>query len=294
MAQNSVTWEDLCPADGASLTIRFDWHDDFSSWRLDELTGDIEEAAALLTRAGVEVKNVSSLYDLESYPTALRGLYLKENSTDSDVRKGLLLADLLDIGYELQGLDASDQYESTVERVVETLEAWESRPGWYFTDDDWEVSAVDAWESAVKHRNGLGDRWSITFTDSDIELPNGVVVKRIAADKPLRKVFDEITVDFAYVDDMSGVATALTKILPDSYEQIAQAVCDLAAGRRMDVTPETIDKLGAMSALYSDEAFSVIIDTASRLAEDWFGTESELLIAAESLVDLPSETSVMM
>lgn len=286
MAQNEP-WEEYRPSDGSPITISFDWHDDHSSWRLEDVAGSLTESRALLQRAGIEVDEANNVYALRPVVEALRGLYRNTNLTDAEVRRGLHLADDLDFGHDVESFDASDSYESIVEHVTELLDAWDARRGWMFTEDEWEVTASDAWEAAQRSRYGLGDRWSITITDDDVELPNGVTVKRLDPGPERSKLFDEISIDFAYVDDKSGVAQAISVIPVEHCDRIAQAVCDLAAGRNMEIDSTTIEKLAALVAIRNESELEAIIETATRLSDGWVGTETELLTASEALAGSP-------
>ncbi len=285
MSNIDSTWESLRPSDGSSLTISFDWNEDHSSWRLEELSNEITEAMEILETSGHTTDRPTSIYDLDPITSLLRRLHRGEAVTDATVRRALALADQLELG-DIASDDANFQYESLIEHVTELIEAWDRHNTWIYIDDEWDVTAQRLFDRCREHRNGLGDRWRITFDDDSIELPDGTVVYGL---RPLRhqvKLFDEIVIDFAYVDeqDHAGIAKAVMNLDATAADVVGQAVCDLAAGRRMEIDTDVANTIIRIVQHHDIDALEKVIDTASRLADQWAGSETELICAAEALL----------
>lgn len=273
------------PSDGSSLKISFDWNDDHSSWRLEELADTITEARATLQAAGHTTEQPTYLDELGTLVASLRGLHRSDLVSDATVRRALALADELDLG-DIWNDDATFEYESVIDHVTELLEAWDDHNTWAYLDEEWDVSAARLFDRCRESRNGLGERWSITFDDDRVELPDGTVVHGLRPEPHQVRLFDEITVDLAYVDeqDQPGIAKAIMGLNDATSELVAAAVCELAAGRQMDIDLDTANTVIRIVQQHDTEELAKVIDTVSRLAEEWSGSESDLLCAAEALL----------
>jgi hypothetical protein len=285
LRNNGLSWESLRPCDGSLIKISFDWNDDHSAWRFEELSNEINEAIEILTSSGLVVQRPSNIYELGPIASLLRNLHRGKAISDSMVRRALKLADELELG-DIYNDDASFEYDCLIERVDEYLEAWDEYNTWIFIQDEWDVSAKKLFDRCREQRNGLGDRWSITLDDDRIELPDGTEVFGLRPMPHQSKLFDEIVIDLAYVDeeDNAGLAKAVMNLELKTANLVAQAICELAAGRKMKIDADTANKIIDIVHRHDADELAKVIDTAARLATHWSGSESELIIASEALL----------
>ena len=281
-----TTWDSWRTSDDSPIKIDFDWNDDHSSWRLEEASELIKESLTILEKAGTPVEMPDHVFGLAEIAKSLRRVHTCDVISDAVVRRSLSLADSLDFGQYCESDDASFNHDCAVDNAAEILEAWDRHQTWTHTDEDWQVSAADLFEKLQKSRNGLGDRWSLTIDEDYVELPDGTVVNGLRPNDVHRKLFDEITVDLAYVDDdkYPSVATAILKVPLELVDRVAQAVCDIAAGREMRLDGDVVEIITAVISRHEIEQFNRIVETAAQLGEEWSGEEQELIIASESLV----------
>jgi len=281
-----TTWDSWRKSDDSTIKICFDWHDDHSSWRLDEAKDTINEAIKILELAGELIENPKYVYDLANIAKSLRRIHVDEKISDAVVRRALNLADLLDFGQYCESDDASFSYECTIENATEILQSWDQHQTWTHTDEDWDVSAVTLFDKQRNSRNGLGDNWSMTIDDDSVELPDGTIIKGIRPSDMHRKLFDEITIDLTYVDEekFPNVAAELLKVPNDLVDRLAQAICNIAAGRELHLDAKLVAVITDVITRHDIEQFERIVETAANLGGQWLGEEHELITASEMLV----------
>lgn len=290
MSASENTWANLRPEDGSALRFSFDWHDDYSSWRFDELTSEIADASAICATAGVTVPVPSNLYDLEPIAETLRGLYVNDAVDDATVRRGLVLADALDIPVSWQSEDTNLAFEDVIADLESAIEVWDDAHAWTFTDDDFDTSATRVFEWAKnRYRDGMGDRWSIELDDDEIRLHEGTVVYGYNPPAAVIELFERLRYDVAYVDDESSVAKVFAFIDPAIVTKLSELIDACANQESFSVNHEDISAMTALIARGHDgEDFERITETIVGLAPDWSQSNADLIRAAESLVVEPT------
>ena len=281
----NTTWDDYRPEDGTALTIDFDWYDDFSSWRLEEMVDQIAEAKDILAKKGIEHGTVNHIGDLEPIVKDLRVIHRDMNIDDATVRKALSLADDLDIRDD--GADASFEYEAVTDNIAEILDAWDDAHPWRFSDDEWDVSAADCFKKCQQSRNGLGDRWSISFHDDRVEMPDGTIVSGLAPDKAVQELVENIDISEYTTSEgeLEAMALAFAKVnvadLP-VFSHFLEIIEDRDMLHRLDGA--AVEALSALIARTPVAQIDVVLEMVEGLALEWSGTLVELLHASETLL----------
>jgi hypothetical protein len=290
MSTSENTWASLRPEDGSAMQFSFDWHDDYSSWRFDELTDEIAEASRICTAAGAKVETPSNLYDLEPIVKTLRGLYVDDTVDDATVRRGLVLADALEIPISWQSEDANLAFEDVIAELEAAIDTWDDAHAWTFTDDDFDTTGARAFEWAKnRYRDGMGDRWSVELDDDEIRLHEGTVVYGYNPPAAVIELFDRLRYDVAYVDDESSVAKVFAFIDPSVVGKLSELIDAFASLGSFSVDHADISAMTALIARgHDDDEFERILETIAGLAPDWSQSNTDLLRAAETLVAEPA------
>jgi hypothetical protein len=269
------------------MQFSFDWHDDYSSWRFDELTDEIAEASRICTAAGAKVETPSNLYDLEPIVKTLRGLYVDDTVDDATVRRGLVLADALEIPISWQSEDANLAFEDVIAELEAAIDTWDDAHAWTFTDDDFDTTGARAFEWAKnRYRDGMGDRWSVELDDDEIRLHEGTVVYGYNPPAAVIELFDRLRYD---VDDESSVAKVFAFIDPSVVGKLSELIDAFASLGSFSVDHADISAMTALIARgHDDDEFERILETIAGLAPDWSQSNTDLLRAAEAFVVEPA------
>ena len=275
-------WSSLRNSDGSPLIISFDWYDDHSGWRLEDLQGQIEEANRMLENAGEKPEKIDSLHELEALVRSLRSLFRNRDVTDAIVRRGLELADDLDVPNDIQSFDSSINYDEAIVYLTEVLEAWDAAHSWTWTEEDWHVSAVAQLEKAQRARDGLGDRWTIRVSDETVELP-GIDIHGFDADETTRAVFDALTALNNEESELGNIASILSKVDKSALNTL-QIFGDCFERADITVQPVTVEKMISVTRSLSDEDLDTVTQTIEALAAEWHDTNEALIETAVALL----------
>ena len=274
-------WSSFRNCDDTPLILSFDYYDDHSSWRLEEMQVSINEAIEIFAKSETPMA-VNSLNDLTALVNALRELHRNENVNDSVVRRALLLADELELPHDIESFDASFEYDSAVEHLIEVLGAWDEANKWIWTSEDWNVTATQQLENIRSNRrDGLGERWTIKISDSLVELPN-VDIFGYNPSNEINSLFDSLTALVYDEPTLGSIAKKLEKmectIVPvlhkfaDSYER-ADIEVDIPTYDNMFFTASNITIVDVDKVVHTIEA----------LAEDWHDAPEMLIKTAAAL-----------
>jgi hypothetical protein len=276
--------ESLPSSDVSSTTIQFDWYDDHSSWRLEELQPSIEKAIAILAANKITFEQPEHLRDLPRIARELRVLHRDRDVEDKVVRTGLELADELDFGDETENCDAQFQYECVVDEVDEALTQWDEAHAWRFTDEGWQIDSLDQFNNEKQSRYGLGDRWSVTIDDDSVELPNGNIVRGYNPSKSKTVLMTEIYNSIYDEDDLGQVA-ALLVALDEAVVPRATELLDAVTNEFDSLEVATVRAVLQVAAdmTLNDLILDQIVETVTALAGEWHQSAGELIFAASSL-----------
>jgi hypothetical protein len=279
-----TTWESLRPSDGSPLVISFDWYEDHSAWRLEELDDSITAALTLLTGADIEVSRPERLYELTGLVEQLRTLHRSNDTSDAAVRRALELADELDLGSDIESFDAQYAYDSDIEYLHEVLDSWDDHNRWRWTDDEYYVYAEKHLERILKSRHGLGERWSVTVFPDRVEFPDGIVVYGHNPDKEQGRLMDLVYGHIDREDDLALVAGPMAALDERSVRRSLVLVEALVAVND-DLDARTVQTVmnTAASTTIADEDLDRIADTVTALAPEWLQQFDELIVAATTL-----------
>lgn len=276
-----TAWSSLRNSDGTPIIISFDWDDDHSGWRLEDLRDSIDEARKLLADAGIETGTVDNLYELGPVARHLRELHRTETISDAVVRRALVLADELDLPDDIGGFDANSNYEDTFVYLREVLEAWDAAHRWAWTSENWNVTAVDELERLCRGRYGLGDRWTVRVSDGLVELP-GTDIEGANPDRATASIFDVFTATNYDDGQLGQIAAKLVHVDPSLHENL-QKFADTFERIDVDIRPDTVDKVVNVVATIDTDRIDQIIETIERLGEDWYDSTAALIDTAVSL-----------
>jgi hypothetical protein len=275
-------WSSLRNSDGTPLIYHFDWYDDHSSWRLEELENFIVQALELLQKTGVTVTEVNNLEDLKPIVTNLRHLHRNDQVDDASVRKALELADELALPDDISSYDASDAYDCTIQTVLEALGSWDEAHRWSHDTVDWNVTAVDALERIRASRNGLSDRWTVTIEDGRVALPAGEDIIGMQPDNTTLALFDAVTALNYDEETYPKLADILIKLHADQTNRIIPFADML---ERADIRPdhELLQRIVELTASHPEHNLDNICEVIEALAGEWHGSYVDLVDAATAL-----------
>jgi hypothetical protein len=275
-------WSSMRNSDDTPLVLNFDYYDDHSSWRLDDLQESINEAIQIF--AGSETPmTVETLNDLKPLVKALRELHRNTQVHDSVIRRALVLADELELSDDIESFDSSFEYDSAIDHLIEVLEAWDEAHNWIWTAEDWNVTATQQLEIIRRNRrDGLGERWTIKISDGLVELP-GVDVNGYNPDKETTSLFDSLTALVYDEPTLGSIANKLEK-LEFSIVPLLQEFADSYERADIEVDIPTLDNMIVAASNMNIDDIDKVVHTIEALAEDWYDGPETLIKTAAALL----------
>jgi hypothetical protein len=262
----------------------FDWYDDHSSWRLEELGEKFSQAQALLTKYEFPNFNTKDFQEINQAAKNLRSIYRQENSKSQDVKASLLLADEIEISEDTQSFDSQIEYESMIEQIKDTVQEWSSHFTWIYNQDEWDISPIRYFENLLNGRNGLSERWDLEVNDNSILFPDGQLIHGYEPTKEAADLFMHITYD-SYGDEKYGeVADQIAK-LPQEY--LATFV-DLTApfGEYTSISDEVAyTKMLTSLTAQPVESLKTLVPVVMVLSQEWHSSAEDLVPAALALMN---------
>lgn len=278
-------WESLRPSDGSPLVISFDWYEDHSAWRMEDLSHVIDAALAVLAAHGERAERPDHVHELAPLVTQLRQLHRDPDVSDAQVRNALELADELDVGPDAESYDAQDQYDHALEELINALSAWDEYNDWRWLDDEWYVNATRLLEKVRDSRHGLGERWKVVITDNWVELPDGTTVHGHVPSKPVDKLMNLIYEHIDREDDLAVVSPWLVSIDDPTTRRADLLLRAISEGIGTELDERTIRTVldTAANPAILDEQLEQISTTVTALAGEWHQSFDELIAAATTL-----------
>lgn len=277
MSKDSTMWKSML-GENEELKFSFNWYDDHSSWRLEELNDSIKEASELLASAGIMVETVNQVSELTPIVNHLKSLHRDSKIKDHEVRRALQLADELHFGDYLESEDANFSYECLIENIEEHFEAWVSAQTWVYTDS-WSADPTREFAQCRESRYGLGDHWSITITDNYIDLPNG---RRITGVKPvpmLENIFDSITENNNDEDDYPKLVEILIKVNSSKHQLLSETI-DTFNQAGIEIFPVLLQEIVSILSNSNSLDFNSVLETFLSLSAEWHDGWADLLQTA--------------
>ena len=262
---------------------KFDWYDDHSSWRLEDLQESFLQAQNLLTDYKLPNFDVTNYQDINLAAKQLRSLYQIQTSKSNDVKKAMLLADEIEINDDNQSFDTQIQYEDLIQEIKDKLTEWTTHFTWIYNQDEWDISPLHYFENLLNGRNGLSDRWELEILENSVYFPNGDIIHGYEPTKEAADLFMHITYD-AYGDEKYGDVADLIAKLPQNYLAV---FCEITApfGEYTSISDEVaytkiLNELTAQPL----EALSKLVPVVLVLSQEWHSSAEELLTAAIALM----------
>lgn len=283
------TWSELRAEDGTALVISFEYFDDHSSWRVDELSEELACAYTLLAANSAQYEHVRHVDQLHELAETLEELH-KAHECDEESCEAGMLADQFRGSAHASEEDASDEYQYTVEYLDEVLDAWRYGRTWLHTERSWDVDVVAMLDELKRRRYGLGERWSVSFTDESVQLPDGTTVWALTATEAERTLFETLVWDDPW-DNQAPSAREILALNRDEVE-FATEMCRRINARHWD-------EYNHSWPAYSQELTGVVCRLARELPRDrvdefvelviglqdgWQGHQYELLNTCEALL----------
>lgn len=154
------------------IVIKFDWNDDHSKFRIEEIGDLLNEIEALL---GSKI-SVESIYELEEVCKPLRYLYQNKMMDDKMARRSIEIHDEIKSIISSSEYDAVLEYEDTLALITEKLEDYNKEFIWIYSlgdEAEFNIDLVKYFKNLLNSRHGLGDRFVVEFDSKWIEMPNG-------------------------------------------------------------------------------------------------------------------------
>jgi hypothetical protein len=174
------------------ISISFDWNDNYSNWRLEDLSDSIITGNKMLEKYKLPSYLITDVFELEKMSSELRNLYKLEAVSDSDARKALLLGDEIYFDNDIYSFDTEIAYQDQLSFLKDSIKSWASNQDTLYLDDEWSVNEDKILDNLLSSRNGLGDRWNFVIYDDCIELSDGSFLYGIKYkdNKSLSKLID--------------------------------------------------------------------------------------------------------
>ena len=269
--------------DADAITYKFDWYADHSSWRLDDIADDINEAVTLLKNNSIDVTYENNFDSVRTVHKLLKSLYLNPDISDSDVRKSLHLADSLFLSEEIESFDATDSYHDLTSMLEDELSEWQKKHFWVFSDEDWDCDLVKEFTNQQNHRNGLGERWSLKIDGDSVELPDGTLYRGVNPSPLLKLAMEAIIEDDWYESEFPGIVDALQKLNETHLEKVQQLATHISTCRVLNSRIIEVDAIINACNKVDLGKFSQYLETISSLALNWSGDNIDLLKASLEL-----------
>ena len=269
--------------DADAITYKFDWYADHSSWRLDDIADDVNEAVTLLKNNSIDVTYENNFDSVRTVHKLLKSLYLNPDISDSDVRKSLHLADSLFLSEEIESFDATDSYHDLTSMLEDELSEWQKRHFWVFSDEAWDCDLVKEFTNQQNHRNGLGERWSLKIDEDSVELPDGTLYRGVNPSPLLKLAMEAIIEDDWYESEFPGIVDALQKLNETHLEKVQQLATHISTCRVLNSRIIEVDAIVNACNKVDLGKFPQYLETISSLALNWSGDNIDLLKASLEL-----------
>lgn len=270
------------------IEYKFNWNDDHSNWRLEELMPSITKANEILIKCGQISKPESFTYlgELEDFAKKLAYLYRDESIDDTTSREALLLADEFNFAINFSEYDAREEYDCLIANVKETIESWSESFKWFYLKDldpEWEVDPLAMLANLENSRYGLGDHWSITLDIDSIELPDGTTVYGFAPDK----VQEELVEYFYYSYMQDGEVVKIAEIIKNNpandYQTILELTEIIAENHLLD--SGGLSLFNNITELSNKNLTPLFFESLKVLAKEWGEDTASLLVACDNLIN---------
>jgi len=266
--------------------ISFDWYNDYSSWRLDDLSDKLNNAYDLLKKYKLEFNVIENVLELENFSKLLRNLYKNNIISDSDARSALNLADELYFDMDIMGFDTEIAYSDQIDYLKSTFKEWSKDYDILFTNEEWGVDLEVILDRMLNSRNGLGNSWSFEISSDFIELSDGIIVYGFKYDIFYTNEFISLLeYHISYQDNLGDLLLWLRKYNNDTISKLSNFL--IAIDESMEI--DTLDKndinyiIDNILEISNDKDLAIIAQTINSLSKEWNSSFSDLLKFANNI-----------
>jgi len=266
--------------------ISFDWYNDYSSWRLDDLSDKLNNAYDLLKKYKLEFNVIENVLELENFSKLLRNLYKNNIISDSDARSALNLADELYFDMDIMGFDTEIAYSDQIDYLKSTFKEWSKDYDILFTNEEWGVDLEVILDRMLNSRNGLGNSWSFEINSDFIELSDGIIVYGFKYDIFYTNEFISLLeYHISYQDNLGDLLLWLRKYNNDTISKLSNFL--IAIDESMEI--DTLDKndinyiIDNILEISNDKDLAIIAQTINSLSKEWNSSFSDLLKFANNI-----------
>lgn len=266
--------------------ISFDWYNDYSSWRLEDLSDKLNNAYDLLKKYKLEFNVIENVLELENFSKLLRNLYKNNIISDSDARSALYLADELYFDMDIMGFDTEIAYSDQIDYLKSSFEEWSKDKDILFTNEEWGVDLEVILNKMLHSRNGLGNSWSFEINSDFIELSDGIIVYGFKYDIFYTKEFISLLeYNISYQDDLGDLLLWLKKYNNETITKLSNFLIAIDESIGLDTLVKNdveyiIDNILELS---NDKELAIIAQTINSLAKEWNSSFSDLLKVSNNI-----------
>jgi hypothetical protein len=260
--------------------ISFDWYNDYSSWRLEDLSDKLNNAYDLLKKYKLEFNVIENVLELENFSKLLRNLYKNNIISDSDARSALYLSDELYFDTDIMGFDTEIAYSDQIDYLKSSFEEWSKDKDILFTNEEWGVDLEVILDRMLNSKNGLGNSWSFEINSDFIELSDGIIVYGFKYDIFYTKEFISLLeYHISYQDDLGDLLLWLKKYNNETIAKLSNFLIAIDESIGLDTLVKNdveyiIDNILVIS---NDKDLVIIAETINSLAKEWNSSFSDLL-----------------
>lgn len=266
--------------------ISFDWYNDYSSWRLEDLSDKLNNAYDLLKKYKLEFNVIENVLELENFSKLLRNLYKNNIISDSDARSALYLSDELYFDTDIMGFDTEIAYSDQIDYLKSSFEEWSKDKDILFTNEEWGVDLEVILDRMLNSRNGLGNSWSFEINSDFIELSDGIIVYGFKYDIFYTKEFISLLeYHISYQDDLGDLLLWLKKYNNETIAKLSNFLIAIDESIGLDTLVKNdveyiIDNILVIS---NDKDLVIIAETINSLAKEWNSSFSDLLKVSNNI-----------
>jgi hypothetical protein len=255
--------------DIAVESISFDWHDDYSSWRLEDISTEIDEALAIFNKYNLPIEKPDNVYQLSEFSKKVRVLYKDEKISDFDARRAMILGDLLFFNDETASFDTEIAYNDAIEMLREILPKWESKFDLCCNNQESVTDLTVLLDSILHKRDGLGDRWEFEFYDDFISFPDGTTIKGFIFDKENDREFvDLLEYNYSGIDNYKDIFTKFQSLEP-ALKSRAKSLLLAISDKNQSISNEVIDFVFALVEANTVSNDLVFLSNFENLFTEW-------------------------
>ena len=264
-------------------SVSFNWCNDYSSWRLDDVSSEIEEALSIFSKYDLSIEKPESIYQLAEFSKKVSLLYRDKEVSDADSRRALALSDLIFFNDEIAAFDTEIAYNDAIEMVRDNLSKWDSRFDLICNEEGSIRDITTLLDKLLQKRDGLGERWEFDFYDDFISLPDGTTVKGFTFDRDHDRDFVEF-LEYAYsgIDNYKELLTKFTLLKPELKSRVNKLLTSIS-DKNQSIDSDIIDFIFSLVESNPESNDLIFISNYENLFNDWQLTLLDLLKVSAGL-----------